>query len=123
MDALWLALAFLLGLFSRYLGLPALVGYLVAGFALNALGQHSSALLDQVTHAAVFLLRSRLKGINWTKIRVIAVFISLPLWGYESFALIDLSFEQQQRMMEMQIRAQKTGNPAQAQEAMEMKST
>jgi len=56
MDALWLALAFLLGLFSRYLGLPALVGYLVAGFALNALGQHGSALLDQVAHAGVLLL-------------------------------------------------------------------
>jgi hypothetical protein len=69
--------------------------------------------------AGIFLLRSRLKGISWTKIRVMAVFISLPLWGYESFALIDLSFEQQQRMMEVQLRAQKTGNPRQAQEAMD----
>ena len=56
MDALWLALAFLLGLLARQLGLPALVGYLVAGFALNALGQQSSGLLDQVAHAGVLLL-------------------------------------------------------------------
>lgn len=69
--------------------------------------------------AAITLLRSRVKGINWTKARVIAVLVSLPLWGYESFALIDLSFEQQQRMMDVQIRAQKTGDPARAQEAMD----
>lgn len=69
--------------------------------------------------AAVFLLRSRLKGINWTKMRVIAVFLSLPLWGYESFALIDLSFQQQERMLEVQLRAQKGTDPARAQEAMD----
>jgi len=56
MDVLWLALAFLLGLFSRHLGLPALVGYLAAGFVLNALGQQGSALLDHIAHAGVLLL-------------------------------------------------------------------
>ncbi|MBL8258598.1 MAG: cation:proton antiporter [Candidatus Competibacteraceae bacterium] len=56
MDALWLALAFLLGLSVRPLGLPALVGYLAAGFVLNALGQRSSPLLDEVAHAGVLLL-------------------------------------------------------------------
>ncbi len=56
MDALWLALAFLLGLVARHLGVPALVGYLGAGFVLNALGQHSSQLLDEVAHAGVLLL-------------------------------------------------------------------
>ncbi|HRX71663.1 MAG: cation:proton antiporter [Candidatus Competibacteraceae bacterium] len=56
MDALWLALAFLLGLLSRHLGLPALVGYLAAGFALNAFGQQGSALLDHIAHAGVLLL-------------------------------------------------------------------
>jgi predicted Kef-type K+ transport protein len=56
MDVLWLALAFLLGLFSRYLGLPALVGYLAAGFVLNALDQQGSKLLDHIAHAGVLLL-------------------------------------------------------------------
>ncbi len=56
MDALWLALAFLLGLVGRHMGLPALVGYLAAGFALNALGRQSSELLDQIAHAGVLLL-------------------------------------------------------------------
>ena len=56
MDALWLALAFLLGLLFRHLGLPPLVGYLAAGFMLNAFGQHGSELLDQTAHAGVLLL-------------------------------------------------------------------
>ncbi len=53
MDALWVALAFSLGLLVRHLGLPALVGYLAAGFVLNALGQHGNALLEQIAHAGV----------------------------------------------------------------------
>ena len=56
MDAFWIALAFFLGLLFRYLGLPALVGYLAAGFVLNALGQEGSKLLEQIAHAGVLLL-------------------------------------------------------------------
>lgn len=56
MDALWLALAFLLGLLFRHLGLPPLVGYLAAGFMLKAFGQQGSELLDQTAHAGVLLL-------------------------------------------------------------------
>lgn len=56
MDALWLALTFFLGLLFRHVGLPPLVGYLAAGFVLNALGQHGSELLEQVAHAGVLLL-------------------------------------------------------------------
>ncbi|MFO1423407.1 MAG: cation:proton antiporter family protein [Candidatus Competibacteraceae bacterium] len=56
MDTLWLALAFSLGLAVRHLGLPALVGYLAAGFVLNALGQRGSELLDQIAHAGILLL-------------------------------------------------------------------
>jgi len=55
-DALWLALAFGLGLILRHLGLPTLVGYLLAGFALNALGQRGDALLDHIAHAGILLL-------------------------------------------------------------------
>ncbi len=56
MDALWLGLAFFLGLLFRYLGLPPLVGYLAAGFVLNALGQEGSELLERIAHAGVLLL-------------------------------------------------------------------
>jgi predicted Kef-type K+ transport protein len=55
-DALWLALAFLLGLVFRHLGLPALIGYLMAGFVLNGLGQQGNTLLDHIAHAGILLL-------------------------------------------------------------------
>lgn len=69
--------------------------------------------------AGIMLLRSRLSGITFTKIRAIAVLVTLPLWGYESFALIDLSFQQQERMMEAQLRAQPGVDPARQREAMD----
>lgn len=37
-DVAWISLAFVLGFGSRLIGLPPLVGFLVAGFALNYLG-------------------------------------------------------------------------------------
>ncbi len=95
------------------------IDFILARWSFWAFGAVELVISVMTLLAGIFLLRSRLKGINWTRIRVIAVFTSLPLWGYESFALIDMSFEQQQRMMEMQIRAQKTANPAQAREAIE----
>ena len=56
MDVLWLALAFGLGLLCRHLGLPPLVGYLAAGFALNGLDRHGGEALEQIAHAGVLLL-------------------------------------------------------------------
>lgn len=54
--AIWLMFAFAMGLFMRLLGLPPLVGYLVAGFALTFQGYESNQLLDEVSHAGVLLL-------------------------------------------------------------------
>ena len=54
--AIWLALAFTLGLVVRHLGLPPLVGYLAAGFALGAYGYESQPVLEAVAHAGVLLL-------------------------------------------------------------------
>jgi len=51
-----LAVAFALGLVARAIGLPPLVGFLVAGFALNALGFAGSETLDQIADAGVLLL-------------------------------------------------------------------
>ncbi len=56
MDVFWIALAFGSGLLCRHLGLPPLVGYLIAGFSLNALGYQSSESLNQIAHAGVLLL-------------------------------------------------------------------
>ena len=39
-DAIWLSIAFVCGLFAKRIGLPPLVGFLVAGFMINGFGYH-----------------------------------------------------------------------------------
>ncbi len=55
-DVAWISLAFLLGLLSRMLGLPPLVGYLAAGFVLNAYGVTSNELLQKLADLGITLL-------------------------------------------------------------------
>lgn len=52
----WLVSAYSLGLIVRLLGLPPLVGYLCAGFALSAYGYQSNEILAEVAHAGVLIL-------------------------------------------------------------------
>lgn len=52
----WLVAAYGLGLILRALGLPPLVGYLLAGFLLSAYGYQSNEILEQVAHAGVLIL-------------------------------------------------------------------
>ncbi|MBL8251870.1 MAG: cation:proton antiporter [Candidatus Competibacter sp.] len=101
MGALWLALAFLLGLLARHAGVPALVGYLATGFLLNALGQQSSPLLEEVAHAGVLLLlfgvglKLRLKslirpdvwGAGGLHLAVSSALFCAMLWAVASLAL------------------------------------
>ena len=54
--SIWLVFAFTLGLLMRLIGLPPLVGYLAAGFALGFKGYETSHLLEEVSHAGVLLL-------------------------------------------------------------------
>ncbi|KPK48343.1 MAG: hypothetical protein AMS22_15585 [Thiotrichales bacterium SG8_50] len=54
--AIWLSFAFVLGLIVRLAGLPPLVGYLIAGFSLSALGYESNLILEEVAHAGVLVL-------------------------------------------------------------------
>jgi predicted Kef-type K+ transport protein len=56
MELLWIAVAFACGLIARNLRLPALVGYLAAGFALNYAGFGHSDLLEYIAHTGVLLL-------------------------------------------------------------------
>jgi predicted Kef-type K+ transport protein len=56
MEAIALAFAFFLGLGFRQLRLPPLVGYLLAGFALQSLGVESGVRLEQLAHFGVLLL-------------------------------------------------------------------
>lgn len=61
-EASWIAFAFILGLTVRSVGLPPLVGYLGAGFALAAFGEHlgmdprDSLVLEHIAHLGVLLL-------------------------------------------------------------------
>ncbi len=55
-DTAWIALAFLLGLAARYTGLPPLVGFLAAGFVLQAVGAQGGEALSSVADAGITLL-------------------------------------------------------------------
>ena len=56
MEAVWISFAFVLGFLMRPLGLPPLVGYLLAGFALSAFGFAGGEMLARLAHAGVLLL-------------------------------------------------------------------
>ncbi len=56
MDTMWIATAFLLGFGARQVGLPPLVGFLAAGFVLNALGVVGGQVLQVVADLGVTLL-------------------------------------------------------------------
>lgn len=62
LEALAISFAFGLGLLGRAMGLPPLVGYLAAGFALNAAGpalglpKEASSVLSHIAHLGVLLL-------------------------------------------------------------------
>lgn len=56
MEAVWVSFAFVLGFLVRPLGLPPLIGYLVAGFVLSAYGFEGGDMLARLAHAGVLLL-------------------------------------------------------------------
>jgi len=56
MDPIWIVAAFLFGAASSRIGLPPLVGYLIAGFVLNSLGVESSETLEKIADTGVTLL-------------------------------------------------------------------
>ncbi len=56
MEAVWISFAFVLGFLVRSLGLPPLIGYLVAGFVLSGYGLQGGDLLAKLAHAGVLLL-------------------------------------------------------------------
>jgi predicted Kef-type K+ transport protein len=56
LDAVWIAVAFSLGLLTRQLGLPPLVGYLAAGFILHGFGAEANAVIDRLSDIGITLL-------------------------------------------------------------------
>ncbi len=56
MDPLWIIAAFVCGAVVARIGLPPLVGYLVAGFVLNSFGVEGGQFLEEIANAGVTLL-------------------------------------------------------------------
>jgi len=55
-DPIWIAIAFICGLAIRVVGLPPLVGFLAAGFMLNALGAEGGEFLDAMADLGITML-------------------------------------------------------------------
>ncbi len=55
-DPIWITIAFLFGALSRSVGLPPLVGFLVAGFLLNYAGAEGGSFLNKVADLGITLL-------------------------------------------------------------------
>ena len=55
-DPLWIAVAYLLGFLASQIGLPPLVGFLLAGFTLSSLGASGGAFLNEMADVGVTLL-------------------------------------------------------------------
>jgi len=55
-PGVWIIVAFILGFAARQVGLPPLVGFLAAGFVLNAMGVRESAVVVELSDIGVTLL-------------------------------------------------------------------
>jgi len=55
-DPIWIAIAFLFGALSRGIGLPPLVGFLIAGFVLNFFGFANGHFLNEMADLGIALL-------------------------------------------------------------------
>ncbi len=56
LDVVWIAVAFALGLAVRQVGLPPLVGFLIAGFVLSGFGVEADAIIKELADLGVTLL-------------------------------------------------------------------
>ena len=56
MDPVWIGIAFLFGFVIRQVGLPPLVGFLIAGFVLNGFDVQGGEVLEEVADLGVTLL-------------------------------------------------------------------
>lgn len=56
MEAIWISIAFIAGLVIKQAGLPPLIGYLAAGFALSEFTSEGKETLSHLAHAGVLLL-------------------------------------------------------------------
>ena len=96
MDPLWMLIAFILGFAAFRLGLPPLVGYLIAGFVLQAVGVEGGENLTRIADLGVMLLlftiglklrlRSLVKPEIWAGASI-HMFITVIVFGAGIYAL------------------------------------
>lgn len=110
MDPVWIAVAFVLGFMVKQVGLPPLVGFLIAGFVLNGFGFQSDETIELVADMGIYLLlfsiglklrvRSLLRPEIWatatihmltTVVLFGALFIGLAAAGLSLFAGLNLT--------------------------------
>ncbi|MDJ0881653.1 MAG: cation:proton antiporter [Gammaproteobacteria bacterium] len=82
-DPLWIAIAFCCGLLVKLIGLPPLIGFLMAGFLLNALGAEGGEFLSTTADLGITLLLFSI-GLK-LKLRELA---RPEVWGVASIHMI-----------------------------------
>ena len=82
-DPVWIAVAFAFGYLASVVRLPAMVGFLMAGFALNGLGAEGGAFLNEMADLGVTLLLFSI-GL---KLRL-RQFAGAEVWGVASVHLL-----------------------------------
>jgi predicted Kef-type K+ transport protein len=96
MDPLWVVAAFVFGAASSRIGLPPLVGYLIAGFVLNSFGVEGSETLGKIADAGVTLLlftiglKLKLKSLAKPEVwagATIHMLITVAVFGYGIWVL------------------------------------
>lgn len=102
LATIWITLAFVLGLTVRHLGLPPLVGYLIAGFGLSAYGFESNQTLEHIAHAGVLLLlfsvglKLRIKSLFKSEVlagSLLHMAVSIALIGVMLYFVSDISVQ------------------------------
>ncbi len=96
MDPVWIAVAFVLGFLVKQVGLPPLIGFLVAGFVLNGFGFQADETIELVADMGIFLLlfsiglklrvRSLLRPEIWAT-ATIHMLVTVVLFGALVFGL------------------------------------
>lgn len=75
-DPLWIFAALVLGLLAKAMGVPPLVGFLLAGFGLSALGTQPSAFIEEAADLGITLLLFTI-GLHMT----LRMFARPEVWG------------------------------------------
>ena len=103
MDPIWITAAFIFGAASNRLGLPPLVGYLVAGFVLNGFGVETGDLLNRIADWGVTLLlftiglKLKLKSLSrpevWAGATIHMLITVIVFWaGIWALSLVGLNY-------------------------------